>query len=609
MPPISDYNASAALNLLLGSIPIGPGMEREKVNNAFQQLMADISVLADVPNFVTRSQVPFEKYLPTTYNYLTDDCSAALATAWAASIANNTVITFSRRYYLAQGVTLTGAGAFHFDNARFDLDNGMTAQTLFGATSGKIGFIYKNAGGASLTGSRRIYGRGTSMDPTTGNTICGEIFYRCNNMLATGHVHYEDISIGCIPHSSNDMVMGLITANNISGQQTFGVGTGGDGISIVGCKRLRIAGINALGVYKAGVYFSVGADEAAVVNVNENITVGDVFVTRRTGSTQSSAVAFRMAVRCRVGNILTDSHAALLGRTYLGDTASTNDLNRVGNVRRFGASGTGAAVDYALGEVGAPTFGSVIVGDIDDDGSAVGINIATTAKVTYGQAKIVAALPISVSSGANLIGGYTEVSGQSMEAVIFNTGSLATISQIHIASGHSTGGASTYQGVRNYATTGVNIGRVTYTQNGIGQNVIHPYFADNSSPSTCSLFHCPNVGSSGFAARWQSMQFVTIREGAFYCTAAPTVITTRIGDIFYNSAPAAGGIVAWVSRTAGSPGTMEPVGIAGAIQAANVAAIATADATDLATVITLANATKAKVNAILAGQVTAKQMA
>ena len=39
---IEDYSTSAASNLLLGTIPVGPGMAREKVNDAFQQLMADI---------------------------------------------------------------------------------------------------------------------------------------------------------------------------------------------------------------------------------------------------------------------------------------------------------------------------------------------------------------------------------------------------------------------------------------------------------------------------------------------------------------------------------------------------------------------------------------
>lgn len=40
--PIIDYNTSAASNLTLGTIPIGPGMAREKVNDAFQQILADV---------------------------------------------------------------------------------------------------------------------------------------------------------------------------------------------------------------------------------------------------------------------------------------------------------------------------------------------------------------------------------------------------------------------------------------------------------------------------------------------------------------------------------------------------------------------------------------
>lgn len=43
---IADYSTSAASNLVLGAIPVGPGMEREKVNNAFQQLMADIAAIS-----------------------------------------------------------------------------------------------------------------------------------------------------------------------------------------------------------------------------------------------------------------------------------------------------------------------------------------------------------------------------------------------------------------------------------------------------------------------------------------------------------------------------------------------------------------------------------
>lgn len=42
---ITDYNSSAASNTTLGSIYVGPGMERNKVNDAIQQLMADIAAI------------------------------------------------------------------------------------------------------------------------------------------------------------------------------------------------------------------------------------------------------------------------------------------------------------------------------------------------------------------------------------------------------------------------------------------------------------------------------------------------------------------------------------------------------------------------------------
>lgn len=53
--PISDYSPSAASNLLLGGIAVGPNMPRANTNNAIQQLMADIAAfksgLAATRNF------------------------------------------------------------------------------------------------------------------------------------------------------------------------------------------------------------------------------------------------------------------------------------------------------------------------------------------------------------------------------------------------------------------------------------------------------------------------------------------------------------------------------------------------------------------------------
>jgi lysophospholipase L1-like esterase len=42
---ITDYNVSASLNTLLGAIGVGEGMDRNKLNDAIRQLMADIAVL------------------------------------------------------------------------------------------------------------------------------------------------------------------------------------------------------------------------------------------------------------------------------------------------------------------------------------------------------------------------------------------------------------------------------------------------------------------------------------------------------------------------------------------------------------------------------------
>lgn len=44
-------------------------------------------------------------------------------------------------------------------------------------------------------------------------------------------------------------------------------------------------------------------------------------------------------------------------------------------------------------------------------------------------------------------------------------------------------------------------------------------------------------------------------------TAAPTAGAYVVGDVVINSAPAAGGVFAWVCTTAGTPGTWKTVAI------------------------------------------------
>jgi hypothetical protein len=44
-------------------------------------------------------------------------------------------------------------------------------------------------------------------------------------------------------------------------------------------------------------------------------------------------------------------------------------------------------------------------------------------------------------------------------------------------------------------------------------------------------------------------------------TAAPTVGAHKVGDTVFNTAPAAGGVFAWVCTTAGTPGTWKEVAV------------------------------------------------
>lgn len=75
---ITDYNSSASLNLLLGSIPVAEGMDRELVNDALRQLMADIAggVVANATGSGAVDRTPRDKsrdvITPADYGALSD---------------------------------------------------------------------------------------------------------------------------------------------------------------------------------------------------------------------------------------------------------------------------------------------------------------------------------------------------------------------------------------------------------------------------------------------------------------------------------------------------------------------------------------------------------
>lgn len=114
-----------------------------------------------------------------------------------------------------------------------------------------------------------------------------------------------------------------------------------------------------------------------------------------------------------------------------------------------------------------------------------------------------------------------------------------------------------------------------------------------TTPGTATTFgrstpqpHKLSCGEIGIGARIHSSG-----------TAAPATGPHAAGEVVYNEAPAVGGIASWMSSAAGTPGTWQPTGIVGAVQAASVSLAAGA------------NPTKAEFDALVNALKTAKLMA
>lgn len=133
--PLTDYNTSAASNLTLGSIPVGPGMEREKVNNALQQLMAD---LAAYKNSIT-SQI-HAKDNGAVGDGVADDTNALLNTAIAARTGfTDGLRTFAGEIFLPPGKYLID------DVLDLAPVAGVTGLTISGSGAGSTEIIFSGA--------------------------------------------------------------------------------------------------------------------------------------------------------------------------------------------------------------------------------------------------------------------------------------------------------------------------------------------------------------------------------------------------------------------------------------------------------------------------------
>jgi len=88
--PLTDYSTSAASNLLLGTIAVGPGMAREDVNNAFQQLMADVAPLKQFTSATGETTVSVDGTVIARYNSVGETIGGSASTAAKMTIYTQT---------------------------------------------------------------------------------------------------------------------------------------------------------------------------------------------------------------------------------------------------------------------------------------------------------------------------------------------------------------------------------------------------------------------------------------------------------------------------------------------------------------------------------------
>lgn len=145
--PVADYNTSAASNTVLGTIPVGPGMERDKVNDAIQQLMADIKTdyLRETGKILSVKDAPYN----AVGNGIANDTAAI-----QAAIDSN-----ANEIFLPAGTYLCGNLTFNNDYQRI---------------VGPGAVIVRNANSVTFTVSARgvhFYGIRFKGGAYTGNNI------------------------------------------------------------------------------------------------------------------------------------------------------------------------------------------------------------------------------------------------------------------------------------------------------------------------------------------------------------------------------------------------------------------------------------------------------
>lgn len=160
---ITDYSTSAASNTALGAIPVGPNMERNKVNDAFQQLMADV---ASYKNSITGIIHAKDRGLATGGTAAAN--LTALKSAIAATPTGGTL-------YIPEGtytIDVTGglSNAATLNKAMTLVIDGTLVANGFAIQANPYYMFNVTADDVTIRGAGTLQGNGTKNDVNSGDT-------------------------------------------------------------------------------------------------------------------------------------------------------------------------------------------------------------------------------------------------------------------------------------------------------------------------------------------------------------------------------------------------------------------------------------------------------
>ena len=598
---ISDYNRSAALNLLLGSIAIGPGMEREKVNNAFQQVLADLAAFYEDEFSNAAAETP-EKYGAVGDGVAND--TGAL-TAMYASGAKYFVL---RNTYKISGTVAVptgsitdgrGSGKILVSTANVTALNiasvtGVTIRnlqlqsTVAGALANVSGITidqstYCDIIGCTITGFQWA---GVLVADASYVRVVGNSFGTMLGTVADAsdiHVYYDSDNV-------------LVADNFCFGARTVGINIqdpGGAGTYLPRQVTVRNNIIGAHTVFGINVY--VGSPVGTVRN--SDIIVEGNFVEGITGAGNTSN---GMGIYC-VGNGLgglrvVNNRVKNCCTATLDRTNGPAGITISGFGQTAGLTGTAVSPIVSGNNVDGMTQGDGILIVSCLNGVTLGANNATLASSNNGSgaggATLVGqALRIQNSNLVNVTGGFYTNAGSSDAIFVFASDASNTdISLTNIQVKTATGFGLRTSRNSTYTITRFNVNGITGTSGGgaiqtdaVVDGTINGFVvasagstaADIERTTATSFSNCRFSGTTAVltvgTCTGSTMDKSNILTGLVsnsgtgmlierYGTAAPVAGTGANGDFVKNSVSTVGQPKGWECTVAATPGTWVSIG-------------------------------------------------